>query len=182
MLFGVAGTWKGKKTYPDKTEIKSEEKCTQEKTWADFFAETLHFYAVQGSLLGSSLALVLFPDPGDIPATATAVATVAPTSTCCPPGRRCTSSPRWSSCLMWTSSCRDTTLDTQMTSNGEKHTRTHTHSQMHTCAITLRALLPHADQLQSHMPPPHISFCFLVVATVQQGRAQEGRRHIVVCV
>lgn len=36
MLFGVAGTWKGKKKYPDKTEIKSEEKCTQEKTRAEF--------------------------------------------------------------------------------------------------------------------------------------------------
>lgn len=56
------------------------------------------------------------------PVTATAVETVAPTFTCCPLERRCTSSPPWSSCSMWTSSCRDTTPDTQMTSNGERHT------------------------------------------------------------
>lgn len=100
---------------------------------------------------------MLFPDPGDIPATATVVATVAPTSTCCPPGRRCTSSPRWLSCLMWTSSCRDTTQDTQMTSNGEKHTHAHTLTVAHVrCNPTGTASTCRPAAVTSATPPPHL--------------------------
>lgn len=110
-------------------------------------------------LLLPSEALVLFLHPGGIPVMATVDATVAPTFTCCPPGRRCISLPRWSSCLMWTSSCRDTTQDTQMTSNGECHTHAHTHARVRS---NPRALLPHVISC-CHICTPGLSFfpCFI---------------------
>lgn len=71
---------------------------------------------------------LLFLDLFECPVMVTAVETVAPTFTCCPLEKRCISSPQWSSCSMWMSSYRDTTLDTQMTSNGEQHSKIHTHT------------------------------------------------------